>query len=230
MHFIQIFLFGYYPYICLGVFIFGCLLRFNYAQYGWKSESSQLLSTRGMRIGNNLFHIGILFLLCGHFIGLLTPDSLTRLVISTHAHQILAMTSGGIAGIICFIGINMLLYRRLFNPRIRATSSIMDILILVLIYIQLVLGLSTIPESYHHISGTLMESLANWAQHIVTFRAGAANYVFHAPLIFKIHILLGLTIFLVFPFTRLVHMISAPIWYLGRVGYQLVRRRKEKTI
>ena len=100
-----------------------------------------------------------------------------------------------------------------------------NIFVLLLLYVQLILGLLTIPESYHHLDGATMVALANWAQHIVTFRAGAAQFVVGQPLIFQIHITLGLTIFLIFPFTRLVHIISAPVTYLHRTGYQLVRRK-----
>ena len=112
--------------------------------------------------------------------------------------------------------------------RIRATSKPSDILILLILYVQLILGLATIPFSMQHLDGSSMVSLANWAQYIVTFRAGAADFVIAEALVFKIHLVLGLTIFLIFPFTRLVHAFSgmvAPIKYLSRAGYQIVRKR-----
>lgn len=226
MIFIENFFFEIYPYIAISIFIFASLLRFNYAQYGWKSSSSQLLSTRGMVIASNLFHVGLLLLLMGHFVGLLTPEGIYTKIISVHAKQVLAMTAGGIFGSVCFIGITMLVYRRLFNPRVRATSSKMDIFILLLIYLQLIMGLFTIPVSYHHSSGVVMEALAYWLQHIVTFQAaGAAHYLYSVPLIYKLHIICGFTIILVFPFTRLVHVLSFPFMYIRRIGYQIVRRK-----
>jgi nitrate reductase gamma subunit len=219
------FLFGYYPYIAFSVFLVGSLLRFDREQYTWRSGSSQLLRRRTLRVGSNLFHIGILLLLMGHLVGLLTPPAVYHaLGLTTSAKQILAMAAGGVFGTLCFIGLTMLVLRRLLDPRIRATSSPMDIAILLLIYAQLMLGLWTIPVSMHHLDGENMVKLADWAQHIVTLRPGAAAYIADVDLIFKLHIFLGMTIFLVFPFSRLVHIWSAPVGYLGR-PYQVVRRR-----
>src|SRR5262249_35800585 len=127
-------------------------------------------------------------------------------------------------GVLCFIGLSLLIYRRLADPRIRATSSVMDIAILLLLYAQLILGLSSIFVSARHLDGGEMLRLAEWAQRIVTFRGGAANAILDVHPIFKLHILLGMTIFLVFPFSRLVHIWSAPLSYIGR-SYQVVRRR-----
>ncbi len=135
------------------------------------------------------------------------------------------MVAGGIFGVICFIGLSMLLYRRLFDKRIRATSRFSDIALLIILYIQLILGLVTIPYSAQHMDGSSMIALANWAQYIVTFQGGAADFVLNQAWVFKTHLVLGLTIFLIFPFTRLVHMLSAPLKYLTRKGYQVVRRR-----
>ena len=229
MTFVNNFFFEIYPYIAISVFFVVALARFNYAQYGWTSDSSQILSTKSMVVASNLFHVGILLLLMGHFVGLLTPESIYTKVISVHQKQMLAMIAGGIFGGICFIGITMLVFRRLFNSRVRATSSKMDIIILLLIYIQLISGLYTIHVSYQHSSGVEMEALAYWVQHIVTFRAaGAAHFLTAVPLIYKFHIICGFTIILVFPFTRLVHILSFPFMYLHRVGFQIVRRRNTK--
>lgn len=222
------FFFGYYPYICLIVFFLGSALRYDRDQYTWKADSSQLLRKKGMRIGNNLFHVGIILLLFGHLVGLLTPQEVYHHFMDAGTKQLMAMIAGGIFGTICFIGMTMLVYRRLFDPRIRATSKPSDILILLVLYAQLILGLITIPFSAQHMDGSSMIALANWAQHIVTFRAGAADFVVHEALIFKLHIVLGCTIFLLFPFTRLVHAFSgfaAPVKYLWRSGYQIVRKR-----
>lgn len=223
--FFQQFFFEYYPYIAATIFVVGSLLRFNYAQYGWKSGSSQFVSKRGMRVASNFFHVGILLLFLGHLVGLLTPESLYTLVISVHHKQMMAMIAGGVFGTFAFIGLTFLVFRRLFVTRVRTTGSWMDIFIILLLYVQLMLGLATIPLSAIHSSGTEMEALAYWAQHIVTFRAGAAAFIVNVPMVFKLHIILGLTIFVIFPFTRLVHIFSAPVLYVTRVGYQIVRRR-----
>jgi nitrate reductase gamma subunit len=224
---INTFLFGVYPYICFSVFLIGSVIRFDREQFTWRSQSSQLLRRRQLIWGSNLFHVGILLIFVGHMGGLLTPVAVFEaLGISHTAKQITAITIGGVAGTLCFVGLVMLLYRRLMDPRIRRTSSFADIAILVLLLAQLSLGLSSIFVSLHHLDGSEMVALMNWAQHIVTLRGGAADFVAGVSPIFKIHLVLGMTIFLVFPFTRLVHTWSAPIWYLGRKGYQIVRTRR----
>lgn len=219
------FFFGIYPYLAVAIMVGVTIMRYDRDQYTWKADSSQLLRSKGMRVGSNLFHIGIILLFFGHLVGLLTPEIVYHLVMTAATKQLLAMIAGGIFGSICFIGLTMLLYRRLFDKRIRATSKFSDIALLFILYIQLILGLITIPYSAQHLDGTSMIALANWAQHIVTFRAGAADFIIHEAWVFKAHLVLGLTIFLVFPFTRLVHMLSAPVKYLFRTGYQIVRRR-----
>jgi len=217
--------FGIYPYIAVLVMVLGSILRYDRDQYSWKANSSQLLRSKGMRLGSNLFHIGIILLFFTHLVGLLTPESLYHYVISTEAKQIMAMVGGGILGVICFIGLTILIIRRMTDPRIRATSKFSDMLLLWVLYVQLILGLISIFYSARHMDGSSMVALGNWAQHIVTFRSGAADFIVHEPWVFKAHLALGLTIFLIFPFTRLVHMFSAPVKYLLRSGYQIVRRR-----
>ncbi|TAN14181.1 MAG: respiratory nitrate reductase subunit gamma [Rhizobiaceae bacterium] len=224
-------LFGIYPYLCLTVFLVGSLIRFDREQYSWKSYSSQLLRRREMIWGSNLFHIGILIILAGHTAGLLTPIQVWGFLGITHtAKQLLAMTVGGIAGIACFIGLTMLLHRRLFDTRIRRTSNASDIAVLVILYIQLILGLSTILVSARHLDGEEMVKLMKWVQGIVTLQSGAADYVADVHPVFRVHLVLGMTIFLIFPFTRLVHIWSVPVWYLGRRGYQIVRTKRSPKL
>ncbi|MDG2467310.1 MAG: respiratory nitrate reductase subunit gamma [Alphaproteobacteria bacterium] len=226
--YIHQFLFGYYPYICLTVFVIGSILRYDRDQYTWKADSSQLLRKKGMRIGSNLFHIGIILLFFGDLVGLLTPQAVYHHFMDAGTKQMMAMIAGGIFGAFCFIGMTMLLYRRLFDPRIRATSKSSDILILLVLYVQLILGLITIPYSAQHLDGSSMIALGHWEQYIVTFRSGAADFIIHEALVFKLHLVLGVTIFLIFPFTRMVHVfsgITAPFKYLARSGYQIVRKR-----
>lgn len=217
--------FGIYPYLAGTVFLVGSWVRFERDQYSWKAGSSQMLSSKEFRKANNLFHVGILLLFFGHLVGLLTPPALYHaLGLSTQVKQALAMLFGGIFGIMCFIGMTTLVKRRLTDPRVRATSNTSDIFILLLIYVQLILGLLSIFVSAFHMDGSQMLLLAQWAQQIVTFNGGAANALLGVNWLYKLHIFVGLTMFLVFPFTRLVHIWSAPIWYLGR-RYQIVRQK-----
>ena len=225
MNYMNQFFFGYFPYIALGIFVIGSALRYDRDQYSWKADSSQLLSKKGMRVGSNLFHIGIIFLFFGHFFGLLTPEWAYHSFMTPGFKQVMAMTAGGIFGTVCLVGLVMLLYRRLTNKRIRATSHFSDTMILVVLLVQLVLGLITIPFSAQHLDGSSMIALANWAQHIVTFRSGAAAFIVNEAWVFKLHLFLGMSIFVLFPFTRLVHIWSVPVQYLTRSNYQIVRKR-----
>jgi nitrate reductase gamma subunit len=209
------------------VFLLGSLVRFDREQYTWKSDSSQLLRRGQLRWGSNLFHVGILLLFFGHLFGLLTPHSAyTAVGLTPGAKQILAMTSGGILGAMILVGVLLLLHRRLTIARVRSTSTRMDILVLVWILVTVSLGLVSIVFSARHLDGSMMLLLADWAQHIVTFRGGAAAYLAGVPVIFKIHLFFGMTLFLLFPFSRLVHIWSgfASVAYLGR-AYQIVRNR-----
>ena len=220
-------LFGVYPYIALVVLALGSVIRFDREQYTWRTGSSQLLRRRQLVTGSILFHVGILVIFGGHFVGLLTPIWVFDAVgISHGAKQVLAITAGGIAGVLCMAGALLLLHRRLFDPRIRATSTFGDTAILIILTLQLALGMATIPLSAQHLDGHEMVKFMNWAQGIFTFNPAAASFVSDVHPIFKAHLALGMTILLVFPFTRLVHMLSAPIWYLNRRGWQLVRTRR----
>lgn len=227
MNYLDNFLFGYYPYICLTVFLLGSLLRFDRDQYTWKSDSSQLLRAGQLRWGSNLFHMGILFLFFGHSVGMLTPHFVYEPFMTAGAKQLLAMISGGIFGLFGFIGVSLLLHRRLTDARIRATSKTSDIVLLWLLWLQFALGLSTIPLSAQHLDGSMMLRLAEWAQRIVTFRSGAPEMLAGVGFIFKAHMFLGMSIFLIFPFTRLVHVWSGfgTLAYVFR-PYQLVRSRR----
>jgi len=225
MNYLDNLLFGIYPYIAMAVFLVGSLIRYERGQYTWRSGSSQLLRNKDFRLGSNLFHIGILLLFFGHLFGLLTPPEIYHgLGLSTSAKQVLAVIAGGVFGGLCGWGLYILIKRRLTDPRIRATSSRMDIAILLLIAVQLALGLLTLPFSLYHLDGGNMLLLAEWAQRIITFRPGAAELLAEVGLVFKLHLFFGISLFLVFPFSRLVHVWSVPVGYAGR-PYQVVRRR-----
>ncbi len=220
------FLFAVYPYICLAVFLMGSLARFDRDQYTWKSDSSQMLRKGNLGWASVMFHAGILFLFFGHAVGMLTPTALYTLFVTPAQKQMLAIVAGGVAGVVCFIGLSGLIWRRVTDPRIRYTSHRTDLAILWILWVQLSLGLVTLPFSLGHSDGSMMLILSHWAQGIVTFRPDASGLVEMAwP--YKVHIVLGLTIFLLFPFSRLVHVWSGfgSVSYLLR-PYQLVRSRR----
>lgn len=220
------FWFQIFPYIALGVFILGSILRFDSDPYSWRSKSSQLLRRRQLVIGSILFHVGILIILLGHVVGLLTPMVVFEFLgISHSAKQIMAIVVGGGAGVAMFAGIMLLIHRRLFDARIRANTSPADFAVLFLLLAQLLLGMATIPVSMGHLDGYEMIKFMEWAQRIVTFRGGAYEYITDVHVIFKAHIALGLFLLIVFPFTRLVHAFSAPIGFVVR-PWQIVRKRE----
>ena len=221
------FFFGIYPYICLSVFLFGSLVRFEREQYSWKSDSSQLIYRGQLRLGNILFHTGILAIFGGHLVGLLTPLWFWEAIgVSHSAKQMVAIVAGGVFGLITLAGLIILIRRRFQSDRLAANSTWRDKLVLIWILITLLLGLSTIFVSLGHTDGHEMVQLMKWAQHIVTFRGEAASYIADANILFKLHVFMGMTFFLIFPFTRMVHVWSgfASVTYLGR-AWQVVRRR-----
>ena len=221
------FFFGMYPYICLTIFVLGTLIRYDREQYSWRASSSQLLADKGLKIGNVMFHIGVIFIFFGHLVGLLTPHAVYEHFVTAEQKQLLAIIAGGIAGTIGFIGLTILVFRRMFVARIRATSSTMDILVVFIFWVQITLGMITIPFSLSHHDAGIMIQLSEWAQHIVTFRSGASEFIKGTDWPFQMHLILGQTIFLIFPFTRLVHILSAPVKYIGR-PYQVVRSREAR--
>jgi len=198
------FLYGIYPYICLAV----------------------MLRRGTLRVGSNLFHWGILVVVVGHFAGFLAPHWMVSPFLSASGHQLLAMVGGGAAGIVSIIGLTMLIHRRLSDTRVRRNSRTWDIVIVLMLWVQLALGLGTVVLSMRHMDGALFEVLTDYVKGVVTFRPGIARLLDGVPLTYQLHILLGFTIFLVTPFTRMVHIWSgfASLAYLIR-PYQLVRKR-----
>lgn len=224
------FLFGTLPYIAITIMLLGSIVRYERDPYTWKSSSSQLLRRKQLVIGSILFHVGVLIIFAGHLFGLLLPVALYDALGVGHSFkQGLAAVGGGIAGLVAITGAVMLAHRRFADPRIRATSSRADNAIILILALQLLLGLATVPLSLAHMDGHEMVNLMNWANGIITFDGEAASHIADTALVFKAHIFLGLIIFILFPFTRLVHMLSAPVRYLWRPGYQIVRTRKGKV-
>lgn len=220
------FLFGIYPYIALTIFAVGTLIRYDREQYTWKTSSSQLLESKDLRRGSLPFHVGIIMVLMGHFVGLLTPHQVWDFLhVTAGMKQIFAMAMGGIFGLLCLYGLVILLKRRLGNDRVRATSSTMDIALLIILLVQLLLGLFSIVVSAGHLDGTEMLKLMSWAQNLVLLNgSGAAAAIVDVNIVFKLHILLGMSLFVIFPFSRLVHIWSVPVGYFTR-SYQIVRSK-----
>lgn len=225
--YLNTFLFGIYPYLALATLVVGSLIRFDREPYTWKSDSSQMLRKRRLRLGSNLFHYGVLVVVIGHFVGFLAPDWAVRWALDPAVHQLVAMLAGGVAGLIAIIGLSILLHRRLGDPRIRRNSRKWDIAIVLMLWLQIALGLLTVPLSAQHMDGAMLEVMTSYVKGIVTFQGGAADLLLGTPMIYRLHILLGFTLFLVSPFTRMIHIWSGmgALAYIAR-PYQLVRTRR----
>ena len=223
---LNLLLFGVYPYIAGTVFLVGSLVRYDREPYTWTSYSTQLLgSRRSLTWGSNLWHIGILFIFVGHFVGLLTP-AFEWLHVPPVAHQWIAASAGVTFGLLALVGGLLLLGRRLSNSRVRAASHSSDLFILLWLLATLGLGLATqvvtVPNLLAgHVAD--MEILSRYLKGIVAFQPHP-GLLAHVPWIYRLHLLFGMTLFLVFPFTRLVHIWTVPVNYLWR-AYQLVRAR-----
>ena len=217
-------LFGVYHYVCLVVLLIGSLIRFDRDPYTWKSDSSQMLRKRQLRLGSNLFHYGVIIVILGRFAGFLAPDWAVDWALSPVAHQLLAMVVGGIAGLVGIVGLTILIARRLGDPRIRLNSRKWDIAVVLMLWLRLALGLLTVPLSAFHMDGVLFETLTSYLKSVVTLDSGAAALMAEVPLPYKLHILLGFSLFLVSPFTRMIHIWSGAgaLAYLFR-PYQIVR-------
>jgi nitrate reductase gamma subunit len=228
--FVNTFLFGIYPYVCLAVLLIGSLIRFDREPYTWKSDSSQLLRAGQLRLGSNLFHYGVLVVIFGHFAGFLAPDWAVDWALSPTGHQLLAMVVGGIAGLIAIIGLSILIHRRLADPRIRLNSRKWDIAVVLMLWLQLALGLATVPLSAFHMDGVLFGMLVAYVKGIVTFNGSTVALMTGVPWVYKLHILLGFTIFLISPFTRMIHIWSGvgALAYLFR-PYQIVRTPRTRA-
>jgi len=229
------FFFAIFPYIALATLVVGSIARYERDPFTWKTSSSQLLRRKQLVVGSILFHVGMLVIFVGHVVGLLTPIWVfDAMGISHGAKQILAVVAGGIAGVLALIGGLMLFHRRWTDPRIRQTSSFWDIAILGLLLAQLVLGLGTIFFSLQHLDGHEMMKFMSWAQGIFTFDPNAAGYIADVSIVFKLHLILGMAILLLTPFTRLAHVISGifvPLRFLFlRPGYQIVRSRRKEPL
>ena len=215
---IDFIIFGVMPYVALTVFLVGSIARYERDPFTWKSSSSQLLRRKQLIWGSILFHVGILTVFAGHLVGLFTPVRvLDALGIPYGLKQWMAVLIGGPGGLVALIGGTMLIHRRLTDPRIRATSTTLDILIMLLLWMQLALGLLTITQSLQHMDGAEMIRFMEWAQSVVTWNVNAWVTLVDVHWLFKLHIFLGLFIAMLFPFTRLVHIwsgLAAPLRYL----------------
>jgi len=212
---VSTFLWEIYPYICLTVFVLGHVWRYRYDKFGWTTRSSQLYENRLLRLGSPLFHFGILVVFCGHVIGLGIPESWTSAIgVSNHLYHVLAIASGVVAGFCTIVGMIILIYRRRTVGPVFSATTKMDKAMYVVLAAVIVLGLvntgGQVVNDYDY-----REGVSIWFRGI--FRGQLhPELMVNAPWSFKAHGLLAMFLFALWPFTRLVHVFSAPVGYLTR--------------
>ncbi len=204
------------PYICLAVFVLGHVWRYRYDKFGWTTRSSQLYENRLLRLGSPLFHFGILVVLLGHVMGLGIPKSWTEaLGISEGAYHVMAVGLGTVAGFCTLVGMAILIYRRRTVGPVFSATTRMDKLMYVVLATVIVLGLvnTAIANLVGHYD--YREGVSVWFRGIFRFDLHP-ELMAEAPIGFQLHGLAAFLLFALWPFTRLVHVFSAPLGYLTR--------------
>ncbi|NHU85815.1 respiratory nitrate reductase subunit gamma [Kocuria sp. JC486] len=226
---VDILLWGVLPYVVLLVVIGGTIWRYKFDQFGWTTRSSQLYESRLLRIGSPLFHFGILAVLIGHIVGLIIPKNWTDAVgLSEHAYHILALSTGTFAGIGTFVGLALLIYRRRKTGPVFMATTNNDKIMYVMLVVTLIAGLATtIISVFDHSVPNYRETVSPWFRSIWILQPDVAAMA-AAGLSFKVHVLFAFTLFMAWPFTRLVHAFTAPLHYLFR-PYIVYRSRDRVT-
>jgi nitrate reductase gamma subunit len=214
------------PYTCLAVFLVGHVWRWRRDQFGWTTHTSQLLESRILRLGSPLFHLGAFGVIAGHAMGLLVPASLTEKIgVSEHLYHAVAVWGGTITGLMLVTGLALLIARRLVNGRVRRVTSAMDKVLYVALAAMVVLGMTAtvgtnlLGEGYDY-----RETIAVWFRGVFWF-SPEPQLMTGAPLVYQLHAIGGFLFLALWPFTRLVHVWSAPIAYLWR-PYGVYRARR----
>lgn len=217
MNYLNQFLWVIFPYLTIVVFIVGHIFRYNTDQIGWTAKSSEFLEKKSLKWGSILFHVGILMVFGGHVAGILIPKSFFEGIgVTEEMYHTSAIFGGGLAGIITFIGIMILLFRRIGDKRIRRTSSIGDMVVAILLFVEVGMGLyNTLGHNLLVGGFDYRVTIAPWFRGLLIFRPDPSLMV-SVPLVYKLHTLFAFAIFGIWPFTRLVHVWSLPIEYLKR--------------
>ncbi|OKL49637.1 respiratory nitrate reductase subunit gamma [Boudabousia liubingyangii] len=227
----EFFLWVAFPYICLTLLIGGMIWRWKTDQFGWTSRSSQMYESKILRISSPLFHLGIIFVGIGHIMGLVFPKAVTNAMgVSEHSYHLVATIGGTVAGIMTILGLIGLLYRRFVIKSVRLATSRNDKIMYVLLLIPICLGATatTMNQIFGQPGGyDYRETIGPWFRSLFMLQPDPALMA-DVPLTFKMHIVAGFLLFAVWPFTRLVHVVSAPVGYMTR-PYVVYRSREAAT-
>ncbi|GHE49214.1 respiratory nitrate reductase subunit gamma [Streptomyces capitiformicae] len=227
---LDVFLWGVLPYVTVVVLVGGTVWRYRYDQFGWTTRSSELYESRLLRIGSPLFHFGILVVVIGHVIGLVIPQSWTSAAgLSETAYHIQALVLGGVVGFATLVGVAILIYRRRTTGPVFMATTRNDKTMYVVLVAAIVVGLATtmlgtgvVGEEHHY-----RETVSPWFRSLFTLRPDI-DAVAAAPLSFHLHTLIGMLLFAIWPFTRLVHAFTTPVGYLFR-PYIVYRSRSARV-
>lgn len=224
-------LWGVVPYVSIALLVAGTVWRGRFDRFGWTTHSSQLHESRLLRIGSPLFHFGMLFVVLGHVVGLLVPKSWTDAAgLSDHAYHLVALATGTVAGVAAAVGIGILVHRRFTVPAVRRATLRSDHVMYACLLGAMALGLTaTLLNSAGMTDGyDYREGISLWFRSLFTFTPDH-HLMAAAPLAFKLHVLFGFVLFALIPYSRLVHMFSAPLTYLFR-PYVVYRRRDPELL
>jgi len=214
------------PYLCLAVFVAGHVWRWRHDQFGWTTHTSQVLENRILRLGSPLFHLGALGVVAGHAMGLVVPASVTeKLGLSEHAYHLIAVWGGTVTGLMLTVGLVLLIIRRMVNGRVRRVTTRMDKVLYAALAVMVTLGMiATVGVNLVGGGYDYRETIAVWFRGIFWFQPDPA-LMSGAPLVYQLHAIGGFLFLALWPFTRLVHVWSAPLAYLWR-PYVVYRARR----
>lgn len=223
------FLWVIYPYLCVAIFVLGHIARYRYDQFSWTAKSSEFIEKKQLKWGSLLFHLGIIPVAAGHFVGLVIPASwLEGMGVNNHIYHIGAVYIGSIFGFMVLIGMILLTFRRVSIKNIRRLSSASDMVVNFFLFVIIFMGLySTLVTNAITPEFDYRQTISIWFRHLFTFNPNA-SLMTNVPWSFKLHIFLGFSIFALWPFTRLVHVWSVPLSYVNR-SYIIYRKNKARS-
>ena len=228
MNMIDQFLWVIFPYICIAVFIVGHIFRYRTDQFSWTAKSSEFIEKKQLMIGSLLFHIGIIPVIMGHISGLAIPKSWLQAVgVSDHLYHIGAIYIGGFFGFVTLAGMIILTSRRFTKSTVRKLSSTSDLVVNVILLFIVFMGMyATLVTNAVQPDFDYRTSISVWFRNLFILQPDA-SYMLNVPISFKIHVVTGFLIFALWPFTRLVHVWSVPLNYVGR-SYILYRKNRSE--
>lgn len=217
---------GVLPYLVALTLIAGLIWRYRYDQFGWTTRSSQLYESKLLRIASPMFHYGLFVVLAGHLMGLLIPKAWTDLVVTQETYHLVALVAGTLAGVATLVGIALLIYRRRTTGPVFLATTRNDKLMYVVLTAAILLGLLATLTGGHYADGAehnYRETVSTWFRSLLVLQPDVAAMA-ASTWQFKVHILVGLALFALVPFSRLVHAFTVPLHYLFR-PYVVYRSR-----